>query len=223
MQVVPRHELPRQLRAAGLEPRSREFPDAASVHRLTVRECEPLPYITGPHRKVLYPDGRIEGPFPVADRPNLSAFVATVFAALPVRSALATVTEGAFWLNNRAQSAYLWKVADAQRVARFLRARGLTDRFQGAFRVRREQFATTLPLLAAHTYAGGSDVQFAALDTPGCRLTVLACHHFDLHFTTPDASLLETIVCLAEQNRLAAESLALPDLPDWSELTELTS
>src|SRR5262249_40353134 len=119
--------------------------------------------------------------------------------------------EGAFWLNNKAQSAYLWKVPDAQRVSRFLRRRGLTDRFRGGFRIACPQFETILPQLAANTYAGGGDVLFTALP-PATPLTVLACHHFDLHIATPDAALLQTIAGLATEQGLIAESLVLPEV-----------
>ena len=213
MQVIPRYRLPFLLRAAGLEVVTREFPEAENVHRLTVREAEPMPFTTGPHRKIVYPDGRLEGPFPVADRPALSQFVGTIFQELKVERVLATISEGTFWLNNKALSAYLWKVPDAQRVARFLRQRGLTDRFQGGFVIQRPQFETTLPLLAANTYSGGSDVLFSALPSPSfsCRVTVLFCHHFDLHIATPDASLLESVTTLAARKGLDADSLALPE------------
>jgi hypothetical protein len=160
----------------------------------------------------------VEGPFPVADRPVLSQFIAETFLGLGVEETLATIPAGAFWLNNKAQAAYLWKVADAQRVSRFLRRRGLTDRFQGGFRIRREQFASILPVLAAHTYAGGADVLFAALAPPHLRLTALACHHFDIHFASPDSPLLDAITHLAAQHGLIAASLALPDIPDTAEL-----
>jgi hypothetical protein len=222
MQVIPRRQLPRLLRAAGLEAATREFPDVSAVHRLTVRERESLPFTSGPHRKFIYPDGRVEGPFPVADRPALSAFVAAAFAALEVKDVLAMVAEGTFWLNNKNQAAYLWKVEDAQRVACFLRRRGLTDRFQGGFRVRAPRFDAVLPLLAANTFAGGGDVLFAALPPSACCLTILACHHFDLHITSPDARLRDCLAELAAQRGLVAETLALPDLPDmpvslWAE------
>jgi hypothetical protein len=218
MQVVPRHRLPMLLRLAGLNAVTREFEDSIEIFRLTVRERAPLPFTSGPHRKVLYPDGRIEGPFPVADRPALSAFVAIVFDSFAVQEVFATVPEGTFWLNNRAQSAYLWKVPDAQKVRHFLRSRGLTDRFRGGFLVQRAQFGSILPRLAANTYAGGADVLFTALSPSLHRLTATACHHFDIHFATPDASLIPTIADLADRHDLLAETLALPELPDGSEL-----
>ncbi|HZO92067.1 MAG TPA: hypothetical protein VFB38_27360 [Chthonomonadaceae bacterium] len=213
MQIIPRRELPRLLRAAGLDPHTREFPDVPAVHRLTVREREPRPHIRGPHRKIVYPDGRMEGPIPVADRPALSAFVAAAFTALEVEAVLAVVAEGTFWLNNKAQAAYLAKVADARYVCQFLRRRGLTDRFQGGFCVRRARFSAVLPVLAANTFAGGGDVLFAALSPVGRRLTILACHHYDLHFAAPDPAPLESIADLAAQHGLEPETLALPDLP----------
>jgi hypothetical protein len=214
MQIIPRHRLPHLFRAAGLDPVSRDFPDVLEAHRLTVLEQDPLPFVSGPHRKRITSDGRVEGPFPIADRPALSGFIAAAFAAVGASSVLATVPEGALWLNNKAQAAYLWKVPDAQQVALFLRRRGLTDRFQGGFCIRKAHFADSLPRLAANTYAGGSNVLFAALDTPACRLTVLACHHFDLHFASPDPVLLETIAQLAPSHRLMAETLVLPDLSE---------
>jgi hypothetical protein len=218
VQVVPRHRLLPLLRAAGLETETRDFPEVSAVHRLTVREAEPMPFTGGPHRKLVYADGRVEGPFPVADRPVLSQFIAETFTELGIKETLATIPEGAFWLNNKAQAAYLWKVDDARRVSRFLRRRGLTDRFRGGFRVRREQFAAVLPVLAAHTYAGGADVLFAALEPPQRRLTALACHHYDIHFASPDRPLLDSIAHLAAQHGLTAETLALPDIPDTAAL-----
>lgn len=222
MQIVPRKALAQQFRQAGLEAGSRTFSETQESHRLTVREREPKAHVSGPHRKIVYPDGRVEGPFPVADRPALSRFIPAVFAAVGAQSVLATVAEGAFWLNNKSLTAYLTKVADAQRVSAFLRRRGLTDRFQGGFRVMQAQFDTILPWLAANTYAGGGDVQFAALEPASCRLTALACHHFDIHFTTPDASLLLHIRELAEPHNLCVDTLALPELPDSAQtwLTE---
>ncbi len=220
MQIIPRHRLPRLLRAAGLEPATRAFPEALTVHRLTVREREPMPFTVGPHRKIVYPDGRVEGPFPVADRPALSRFVAQVFRELAAPQVLATVADGTFWLNNKTQAAYLDRVADARAVTRYLRQRGLTDRFQGGFCVTLARFDDILPRLAANTFAGGGDVEFAALGSR-VRLTALACHHFDLHFAAPDPALLDAIAALAEQNALEADALALLELPELDALPPL--
>jgi hypothetical protein len=211
--VIPRHELPRLLRAAGLTSETREFPDAATVQRLTVRECEPLPFISGPHRKVVYPDGRVEGPVPIADRPALSAFVAASFATLGVTEVLATIEDGALWLNSRAQSRYLEDVPDARYVAHFLRRRGLTDRFRGGFVVPAADFEATLPVLAAQTFSGGSNVLFASLSAL-LPLTVLSCHHFDLHLTSPNADLISHLSTLAAERGLQPETLALLDFPE---------
>lgn len=223
MQVVPRDRLPILLRSAGLDPQSREFPDNNVVHRLTVREHEPMAFTGGAHRKLVYPDGRVEGPFPVADRPALSRFIATAFDSLGADAVLATVSEGTFWLNNKAQAAYLARVPDALRVTRFLRMRGLNDRFRGGFRVERARFFVSLPWLAANTYAGGGDVQFVVLQPASIRLTALACHHFDIHFASPDSALIERLAALAAAENLLAEMLELPDLPDWTETWAGTS
>lgn len=162
---------------------------------------------------MVYADGRVEGPFPLADRPTLSGFVAALFRQFQVPTVLATVAEGTFWLNNKAQSAYLWRVLDAQRVSRFLCRRGLTNRFRGGFIVRPDAFHSVLPVLAANTFAGGGDVQFASL-APSLPLTVLACHHFDLHVATPDAALMERVSDLACRHDLALDSFALPLFAD---------
>lgn len=220
MQVIPRHQLPRLLRAAGLDPITRDFPDACLLHRLTVTECRPLPFTRGPHRKIVYPDGRVEGPIPVADRPLLSRFVAEVFHHAGAHTVLALIPEGAFWLNNRSQATYLRRVPDARRVSAFLRRRGLTDRFRGGFCVRRDQFFDALPLLAANTFAGGADVLFTAPFSRDRRLSLLACHHFDLHLATPDPALYASIAALIGERGLASDTLMLPDLTDadgpWS-------
>ncbi len=213
MQVIPYREIPRLLRAAGLEPTTREFPDVSEIRRLTVRECNPPPYTRGPHRKAIYPDGRVDGPYPIVDRPALSAFVAAIFHSLPVQSVLAVIPEGALWLNNKSHAAYFDRVPDAQRVCAFLRRRCLTDRFRGGFCVQRAQFNATLPMLAANTFSGGADVLFAAVYNPSCLLTVLACHHFDLHISTPHADSLARIAGLTQEYDLMTEDLALPDLP----------
>lgn len=216
MQVIPRHSLPSLLRKAGLAA-ARDFPLTTDLYRLTVREQDPVLHVSGPHRKIVYPDGRIEGPFPVADRPALSGFFPRVFSTLGATAVLATVPEGTFWLNNKAQANYLYQVPDAQRVSRFLRRRGLTDRFQGGFVIRADQFVPSLPWLAANTFSGGADVLFSVLAPSSLRLTALACHHFDIHFTSPTDPALSTIAELAAQHGLLAESLSLPELPDWSE------
>lgn len=216
MQVIPRDKLYSLLRASGLDPLTRDFQDACRLHRLTVKECSPLPFIQGPHRKIVYPDGRIEGPIPVADRPRLSRFVARVFHHAGAQVVLATVTEGAFWLNNRSQTNYLHNVPDAQRTSAFLRSRGLTDRFRGGFCVHRDQFFETLPRLAANTFAGGADVLFTAPHTHGSPLTLLACHHFDLHLATPDPVLWSQVLHLTEADGLASDALTLPDLSEQS-------
>lgn len=218
MQIIPRRDLARLFRQAGLDPTTRDFPDAAAAHTLTVREVEPMPFTGGPHRKRLHPDGSMEGPFPLADRPALSQFLAAVFLEVGAGSVLATVPEGAFWLNNRAQSEYLHKVADAQQVTRFLRQRGLTDRFQGGFRIAQSRFEALIPRLAANTFVGGADVLFAALSPPSCRLTALSCHHFDLHFASPDEALLQIVADLAAAHHLAADTLPLLELPELPEI-----
>lgn len=218
MFVVPRRKLPALLKTGGLEPQSRDFPEAPEVFRLTIREKNPQPFLSGPHRKVTYPDGRVEGPFPVADRPALSRFIASVFLSLAAEDVLATIPEGAFWLNNRAQSAYLHQVPDAEKVSLFLRRRGLTDRFQGGFQVQASQLGTVLPSLAANTYAGGTDVLFSVLRPSSLRLTALSCHHFDIHFSSPTESVIAAIAEMAEPEGLEAVQLSLPDLPDMTEM-----
>lgn len=209
MQIVPRHELPRLLRACGLSPETREFPAQERLHRLTVKEQTPPPFAGGPHRKVTMPDGSVEGPYPIADRPALSVFVATCLLEIGAKQTLATIEEGALWLNNHSQKEYLSDVADAQRVSLFLRRRGLTNRFRGGFLVRSSDFTKVLPILAAQTFSGGSNVLFAALSP---AFTVLSCHHFDLHFTSPDTSLLSSITDLARQHGLVADTLMLPEI-----------
>ena len=212
MQIVPRHEIPLLLRRAGLNSETREFA-CETVCRLTVKECVPPVFTKGPHRKVTYPDGRVEGPFPVADRPALSAFIAAALTELDIADVLALVPEGAFWLNNKAQSQHLHDVKDAQAVAKFLRGRGLTNRFQGGFRIESPRFVSAIPRLAAQTYAGGADVLFVSLDRRRL-LTAVACHHFDIHFSTPDSAVISTLARLAASHDLLPDSLALPDLPD---------
>ena len=212
MQIVPRHEIALLLRRAGLNSETREFA-CETVSRLTVTEAVPPVFTKGPHRKVTYSDGRVEGPFPVADRPALSQFLAAGLTELDIAEALAIVPEGAFWLNNKAQAQHLHDVADAQRVAEFLRGRGLTDRFQGGFRIAAPQFASIIPRLAAQTYAGGADVLFVSLDRR-CPLMAVACHHFDIHFSAPDAAAIASLARLAEFHNLLPDTLALPDLPD---------
>ncbi|MCS6776190.1 MAG: hypothetical protein RMJ43_01435 [Chloroherpetonaceae bacterium] len=209
MQVVPRSRLPRLLRACGLAPETREFPHPERLHRLTVREQAPPAFTGGPHRRVFLPEGAEQEKVPVADRPALSAFVATGFEAVRARYVLATIERGALWLNNRAQREYLADVPDAQRVSRFLRRRGLTDRFQGGFLIPASDFRRTLPMLAAQAFSGGSDVLFAAFPP---AFSVLACRQFDLHFTAPEAACLARIVDLAQQHGLRAEMLQLPDI-----------
>ena len=212
MQIVPRSEIALLLRRAGLDSETREFA-CETVCRLTVKEAVPPVFTKGPHRKVTYPDGRVEGPFPVADRPALSQFIAEALTELEVLDVLALVPDGAFWLNNKAQSQHLHDVADAQTVAKFLRSRGLTNRFQGGFRIEAPQFAAVIPRLAAQTYAGGADVLFVSLDRR-CPLTALACHHFDIHFSAPDPAAIAALARLAESRDLLPDTLSLPDLPD---------
>jgi hypothetical protein len=211
VQIVPRFELPRLLSRAGLNVMDRNFPDQIATHRLTVRETEPLPYVSGPARKAVYPDGRIEGPYPLADRPLLSHFLGATMTAVGAESVLATVSEGTFWLNNKSLAAYFARVPDAMRVCRFLRARGLTDKFRGGFLLSPAHFADTLPLLAAQTYAGGADVQFTVVQPAGLHLTAVACHHFDIHFASPNAKLLQRVATSAPAH-LTAETLSLPEL-----------
>jgi hypothetical protein len=211
VQIVPRFELPRLLNRAGLDVRTREFSDQIATHRLTVRETDPLPYISGPARKAVYPDGRVEGPYPLADRPCLSHFLGEIMTAIGAEQVLATVPEGTFWLNNKSMAAYFAAVPDAMRVCKFLRARGLTDKFRGGFLLSPAHFAVTLPLLAAQTYAGGADVQFTVVAPALIRLTATACHHFDIHFAGPDSGLLNSLAAMAPAH-LTAESLALPDI-----------
>lgn len=213
MRILPRYALPGILRKAGLDPKTRNFPETVTVHQLTVKQREEPPFTGGPHRKVIYPDGRIEGPFPVADRPALSRFLAEAFLEIGVQEVAAAVTDGAFWLNNKTQAAYLHRVADARAVSRFLRTRGLTDRFRGGFGVDRAQFLAILPVLAANTYAGGADVLFVAL-RPDCHpITALACHHFDLHFAAPSSASIAAVAALAERHGLQAQTIDLVDLP----------
>ncbi len=211
MQIVPRFELPRLLSRAGLNVSTREFADETATHRLTIRETEPLPYVSGPARKAVYPDGRIEGPYPLADRPLLSQFLGTTLAALGAERVLVTVPEGTFWLNNKSLATYFGQVSDAMRVCRFLRARGLTDKFRGGFLLSPAHFAVSLPLLAAQTYAGGADVQFTVIQPAGLRLTAVACHHFDIHFAAPDPALIARISALAPAS-LTAETLDLAEI-----------
>lgn len=212
MQIVPRFELPRLLNRAGLDVRTREFPDQIATHRLTVRETDPIPYVSGPARKAAFPDGRIEGPYPLADRPLLSHFIAETMTAVGAMKVLATIPEGTFWLNNKSLAAYFSAVPDAMRVCRFLRARGLTDKFRGGFLLSPAQFSVALPVLASQTYAGGADVQFTVLQPAGLRLTALACHHFDIHFAGPDAGLLAYLAARTPAH-LTAETLVFPELP----------
>ncbi len=212
MQIIPRYELALLLRRAGLDAGTRQFV-CETVSRLTVREAAPPVFTVGPHRKVTYPDGRVEGPFPVADRPALSAFLAAALTELEISDALALVPEGAFWLNNKAQAQHLHNVADAQAVAKFLRGRGLTNRFQGGFRIEAPQFPADIPRLAAQTYAGGADVLLVSLDRRR-PLTAVACHHFDIHFSSPDPAVISAIARLAESHSLLPDTLALPELPD---------
>ena len=211
MQIVPRFQLPRLLSLAGLNVTTREFSDQITTHRLTVREAEPLPYTVGPARKSVFPDGRVEGPYPLADRPLLSHFLGTVMAAIGADQVLATVPEGTFWLNNKSLAAYFAPVPDAMRVCRFLRARGLTDKFQGGFLLSPIDFAVSLPVLAAQTYAGGADVQFTVIRPGSVQLTAVACHHFDIHFAGPDSRLLDRVAALAPEH-LVAETLAFPEV-----------
>ena len=218
MQIIPRHELKTYLRRTGLNPNSQEFAAETEIYRLTVRELSPPPFTSGPNRRVAYPDGRVEGPFPVVNRPALAAFVAEVFTAFDAGSVLAVVPEGNVWLNNKAQADYLHRVSDAQIVAKFLRSRGLTNRFQGGFCIAPSQFSV-LPVLAAQPFVGGADVLFASL-LSSCRLTALSCHHFDIHFTSPDPESMTRIAALAEQSGLCPETLALPDLPDVAGMWE---
>lgn len=221
MRVVPKGDLPQFFRAAGMDADTRAFSCDALLHRLTVKEAIPPEFHGGPHRKVVYADGRIEGPFPVSDRPALSAFFPTVFSRLQVRYVLATVVEGTFWLNNKAQLDYLKRVPDAVRVGHWLRRRGLTDRFQGGFLLRPCEFAEALPQLAANAYAGGSDVHFTVIAPRALPLTAVACHHFDIHFASPNAMVMRQVQEFAEAQGLAIESLAEPEIPDgvgfWSD------
>lgn len=217
MQVIPRSKLSGLLRAAGLDPTTRTFVSSCEPHQLTLHEAVPMPFVSGPHRKIQYPDGRVDGPYPVADRPALGNYLAGLFTALGIQSVMAVIPEGALWLNNKSQAAYLHKVEDAQRVCRFLRRRGLTDRYQGGFRILHSQFHTAIPLLAANTYAGGADVLFVALVPTPIKLTALACHHFDIHLTALDPCLLEKASDLALSQGLAVEDLGLPELSAWTD------
>lgn len=222
MRVIPRHELPFWLHEAGLEAPDHTFSDPCAVHRLTIREAAPPVFSGGPHRSLSAWDADTPTRSPIADRPALSDFIAALFIVLPVTETLATVAEGSFWLNNRAQSRYLRDVPDAQAVARFLRQRGLTDRFRGGFRVARPQFSAVLPRLAANTYAGGAAVRFATLHAPNCRFTALACPHYDIHLTTLQPCWLDLAADLARQRGLEVERLELPDLAElWPELPPL--
>ncbi len=213
MQIVPRFELPRLLGRAGLNVSTREFHDEVATQRLTVRETDPMPYVSGPARKSVFPDGRIEGPYPLADRPLLSTFLGQILIAVGAERVLATVPEGTFWLNNKSLADYFGRVPDAMRICRFLRARGLTDKFRGGFLLTPDQFAVFVPILAAQPYAGGADVQFTALQPTPLHLTAIACHHFDIHFASPDPRLLERVAALAPA-ALTAETLTLLEIPD---------
>jgi hypothetical protein len=214
MQVIPRRELAQWLRKAGLDPDLRLFPQPE--HQITIRETSPPPFVRGPHRKSTHSQNPDAGPTPVCDRPDLSRFVATVFHVAEATCVLAVVPEGAFWLNNKSLSGYLWRVPDALRVSAFLRRRGLTDRFQGGFLIRQAQFHSTLPELAANTFSGGSDVLFAAIAP--YPLTVLACRHFDLHIASPDSDLIARISAVVPAQTLRAESIEIPDDSDLPSL-----
>jgi hypothetical protein len=131
--------------------------------------------------------------------------------ALGADRVLATVPEGTFWLNNKSLAAYFAKVPDAMRVCKFLRDLGLTDKFRGGFLLSPSDFALSLPLLASQTYAGGADVQFTVVQPLGLRLTAVACHHFDIHFATPDPALIVRLIDLAP-DALTAETLTLPEV-----------
>lgn len=213
MQIVPRFELPRLLSRAGLNASTREFPDEVGTRRLTIREIDPPPYISGPSRKTVYPDGSVEGPYPLGDRPLLSRFLGDAMAALGAEQVLATVSEGTFWLNNKSLAAYFAPVPDALRVCRFLRARGLTDKFRGGFLLSPSEFADSLPQLAMQTYAGGADVQFTIVRPSGLYLTAVACHHFDIHFSSPDPAVIARLISLTPPT-LLAETLSIPEIPD---------
>ena len=64
-------------------------------------------------------------------------------------------------------------------------------------------------VIGTHRLAS-ADVQFSIVHPDGLRLTAVACHHFDIHFATPDPTLIERLSALTPPT-LTAETLALTE------------
>lgn len=199
MRVLARRDLERWLGLRGIVRETMAWREEGAVHRLLIREREERPFESGPHRRVALPGEEADLKFPIADRPVLSALVADLMRETGEEEVCAATRPGTYWLNNRGYAAYLARVPDAQRVHRFLRGVGLTDRFRGGFVIRPHEYASHLPMLAAQAFCGGPDVFFAARNAP---LLVMACHEFDVHVETRDADLLARVRHLADARSL---------------------
>ena len=182
------------------------------VQRLLVREMDSPPFQGGAHRPLRLPEENQVIKISVANRPALSALVPVLLREAEAESAIAAVPIGAYWLNNRGLAAYLRRVPDAERVSTILKRVGLTDRFQGGFLVREQEFDSHASVLASQPFCGGPDVYFAARPA---RLLITACHEFDLHLESPDPSLTEKLA-----NIVRSHGLDVRGLEQFSDETE---
>jgi hypothetical protein len=89
-------------------------------------------------------------------------------------------------------------------VTAILRRVGITDRFQGAFRIGNHEFDSHVTLLASQPFCGGPDVYFAARPAP---LLITACREFDLHIETADAELGAKLAGVARREGLEIRGL----------------
>ena len=182
------------------------------LHRLLIRESDSPPFQGGPHRPLRLPEEEQVLKIAVADRPALSNLVPVILREAGAASAIASIPTGAYWLNNRGLAAYLRRVPDSRRVSSLLRGVGLTDRFQGGFLIREQEFETHAVVLASQPFCGGPDVYFAARPA---QLLITACHEFDLHLESPDSSLTEKLASLARDHGLDVRGLEpLGDEPE---------
>lgn len=215
MRVLPRRELAPWLRHLGIDRETMTWEeDEASTHRLLMREADEEAVSHGPHRRLALPDeGRVLK-MRVGDRPALGRLVVELMQRTGTDLVCALLPPGSYWLNNRGYAAYLARIPDAQRVHRFLRRVGLTDRFRGGFLIRPHEYASHLPLLTAQAFCGGPDVYFVARDVP---LIVMACREFDIHLETREAHLLQQARALAESQGLSLHGLDILSAEDTEE------
>jgi len=214
VRVLSRRDLERWLTRLGIDRAAMTWREEEATHRLLAREPGEEPIERGPHRRLILPDEEMVLKRRVGDRPALSRLVADLMQEVGADLVCAATPLGSYWLNNRGYAAYLARVPDAQRVHRFLRRVGLTDRFRGGFLIRPYEYESHLPQLAAQAFCGGPDVFFVAHNVP---LLAMACHEFDVHIETRDAGLLDRARALAESRGLILRGIDLSSADDAEE------